>query len=141
MPVLSCVYLRIGDGSGMECRIFFLIVIPFPKATSMNLRYAFPQFSTQEIRTMKYVSIFSHTNETSFFPFHPHNHQSILTFSFKDLSHILPQERPLLGLLRMLQLHPGAGLGGQGNHELLQHDHNLLAGLVHFWRGNCQKPC
>ena len=49
-------------------------------------------------------------------------HQPILTSSFKHLGHILPQGRPLLGLLWMVQFHPCAGLGGQGDQELLQHD-------------------
>lgn len=55
----------------------------------------------------------------------------ILTFSFKHCSHIFPQGRALLGLLWMLQLHPGAGLGGQGDQELLWHADTRLGGPAH----------
>lgn len=47
--------------------------------------------------------------------------QSSLTFC-KHLSHVLPQGRPHHGLLWMVQLHPGAGFGGQGDQESLAHD-------------------
>ena len=48
--------------------------------------------------------------------FLPPTQQSSVTFLFKHLSHVLPQGR---GLLWMVQLHPGAGLGGQGDQESL----------------------
>ena len=51
--------------------------------------------------------------------FLPPTQQSSLTFLFKHLSHVLPQGCPHHCLLWMVQLHPGAGLSGQGDQESL----------------------
>ena len=84
--------------------------------------------------------------------FLPPTQQSSLTFC-KHLSHVLPQGHPHHGLLWMVQLHPGAGFGEQGDQESLEHDdfstpfggnsgsaHRAESwlGFSTFWWGNCQ---
>lgn len=119
--------LRTGDGSSMEhmeqgahaeSPTFPLIVIPFPKVTSMNPKDLLsPNFLPKRPPQRSVYLSFHTQNVNSSFPIPLH--QSILTFSFKHLSHVLPQGCHLLGLLWMAQLHPGAGLCGQGDQELL----------------------
>lgn len=100
-------------------------------------RPASPQFSPQDQDNEGYLSFDTQMRSPSS-PSIPPLHPSILTFSFKHLSHILPEGHPLLGLLRVVQLHPGAGLSGQGDQELLQHNDVHLIRLLHFPRGNGQ---